>query len=642
MRNRLCGIFLISAIFLGMVIPARAQTSPGASLSQVDIQNFPLVEAFLVVKDEGGRFVHALDPNNLTILENGKTIPARQLDEITPGVQFVAAINPGPSFALRNSRGVTRAGIIQQILQNWANNRLGSNLDDLSLVITNRPETTHVKDPIQWLKDLALDELDLRQAVPSLDTLMRAVDIAADSTPRPGMGQAVLFITPPLENQTEVATQSLVARAQEQGVSIFIGIVPAPGAFFPNSEKQFQQIAQATGGQIFVVTDEQPALDLETLLSSFRSVYRVTYDSQIRASGSHQLAVDLQLPSGPLTTPIEFFDLKLLPPEPAFVSPPLEIDRSAPLTEEGAIDESVLPADYLPTEQEIQILVAFPDERIRPLTRTSLIVDGVLVQENRQPPYDRFSWYLKDFQVSGAHTLRVEAEDNLGLVGTSIERLVQVTIQTPETNPWAWVFQNAPVLSLLGALVAGSILLLVLLLGGRLRPQIPGRARAARRKADPVTQPVPVKSEAPSKRLAGWANQIHWPQRHIPPKAIAFLSRISEADSQETTTPIPVTADEITLGSDPNRATLVLKDPSVEGLHARLVRKPDETYRLIDEGSIAGTWINYSPVSREGATLENGDLVHIGRVGFRFTSRQPGQVRKAVITLTGPEQKKEP
>ncbi len=625
-----------------MVIPARAQTSPSASLSRVDIENFPLIEAFLVVKDEAGRFLNVLDPNNLTILENGKAIPAHHLEKITPGVQFVAAINPGPTFALRNSQGVTRAGIIQQILQNWASSRQGSNLDDLSLVVTNRPETTHVKDPIQWLKDLALDELNLRQAEPSLDTLVRAVDIAADSPPRPGMGQAVLFITPPLENQTEVATQSLVARAQEQGVSIFIGIVPSPGAFYPNSEKQFQQIAQATGGQVFVITDDQPNLDLETLLSPFRSVYRLTYESQIRASGSHQLALDLQLPSGTLTTPIEVFDLKLLPPEPAFVSPPLEIDRSAPLTEEGTIDENVLPADYLPTVQEIQILVAFPDERSRPLIRTSLIVDGILVQENRQPPYDRFTWYLQDFKVSGAHTLRVEAEDSLGLVGTSIERLVQVTILVPEPNPWAWVFQNAPALSLLGALVAGSVLLLVLLLGGRLQPKTLGQGHAARRKADPVTQPVPVKSDATSKRRAGWTNPIHWPQRHMPPKAVAFLSRISEADSQETTTPIPITADEITLGSDPNRATLVLKDPSVEGLHARLVRRPDETYRLIDEGSIAGTWINYSPVSREGATLENGDLVHIGRVGFRFTNRQPGQVRKAVITLTGPEQKKEP
>ena len=53
----------------------------------------------------------------------------------------------------------------------------------------------------------------------------------------------------------------------------------------------------------------------------------------------------------------------------------------------------------------------------------------------------------------------------------------------------------------------------------------------------------------------------------------------------------------------------------------------------MDEGSIAGTWINYTPVSRNGADLEHGDIIHIGRTGFRFTIRQPKTVRRPVITL---------
>jgi len=53
----------------------------------------------------------------------------------------------------------------------------------------------------------------------------------------------------------------------------------------------------------------------------------------------------------------------------------------------------------------------------------------------------------------------------------------------------------------------------------------------------------------------------------------------------------------------------------------------------MDEGSIAGTWVNYTPVSRNGADLEHGDMIHIGRTGFRFTIRQPKTVRRPVITL---------
>ncbi len=105
---------------------------------------------------------------------------------------------------------------------------------------------------------------------------------------------------------------------------------------------------------------------------------------------------------------------------------------------------------------------------------------------------------------------------------------------------------------------------------------------------------------------------------------------------------VPITTTETTLGSDPNLATLVLDDPTVEGLHSRLIQGENGSFRLTDEGSIAGTWINYSPVSREGAALEHGDLVHIGRVGFRFSLRQPGIGRKPVVKHIEDQEKPEP
>jgi hypothetical protein len=151
-----------------------------------------------------------------------------------------------------------------------------------------------------------------------------------------------------------------------------------------------------------------------------------------------------------------------------------------------------------------------------------------------------------------------------------------------------------------------------------------------------VTQPVPIKVEAPVKKHSGWAGRIHWPQRNIQPKADAFLSRITESDGDIDATPIPLMTDEITLGSEPSQSTLVLNDTSIEPLHARILRQEDGVYRLNDEGSIAGTWINYTPISREGTALEHGDLIHIGRIGFRFTLRQGGPARKAVAAPVNP------
>jgi hypothetical protein len=638
MCNRCCGIILLLTTLFLLAGPARAQTSTSATLSQPDTQAFPSMRAYLDIKDELGRFIHGLDTAALNVLEDGSTLPVNEIQELRPGVQFVVALNPGPPFALRNSQGASRSNLIQRTLEDWAKSRQGSTLDDLSLLITNSVEATHSRDPSKWLDALKLDQIDARQATPSLDTLSRAIEIAADPTQRPGMGRAVLFITTPTEDQSDVAIQDLIARAKEQGIKIYIWMVPVPGAYYPNAEKQFQEVVSQTGGQLFTYKDEQPTLDLEGILESLRSIYRISYDSQIRTSGSHQLAMDIQTPSGAITTPIQTFELDVQAPEPAFVSPPLNILRKAPVGEDGKVNENASPSEYIPGQQEIQVLVGFPDERIRPLVRTSLYVDGILVQENRQPPFDRFTWNLKDYTTSGTHMIRAEAEDDLGMVGASIERLVQLTVEQPARSAWSWVFRYAPALSILGAVVAGSILLLVLLLGGRLRPRIPGKSKPSRRRSDPVTQPVPVKSEASAKRLSGWVNRIHWPQRNIPPTAYAFLSRITDIDSQATATPIPLVAEEITLGSDPNLSTLVLIDPSIEGLHARILHQEDGAFRLIDEGSTAGTWINYTPISREGATLEHGDLVHIGRLGFRFTTRRPGQARKAVATPVEPPQ----
>ena len=81
---------------------------------------------------------------------------------------------------------------------------------------------------------------------------------------------------------------------------------------------------------------------------------------------------------------------------------------------------------------------------------------------------------------------------------------------------------------------------------------------------------------------------------------------------------IPLTGVEFIFGSDPSMTSSPLLDPSVAGIHARLTRQAAGDYLIRDQGSIAGTWINYELVSDEGHLLKHGDLIHIGRQNFRF------------------------
>jgi predicted component of type VI protein secretion system len=122
-------------------------------------------------------------------------------------------------------------------------------------------------------------------------------------------------------------------------------------------------------------------------------------------------------------------------------------------------------------------------------------------------------------------------------------------------------------------------------------------------------------------------------QRPAAPQTEAYLNPTA-TPNQTTLPPIPIPLEGFTIGSDPALSGLVLDDASVEKLHARLARQEDGSYRLADAGSVAGVWVNYTPVSQSGARLEHGDLVHIGRIGFRFTLRQPGATRKPVVITT--------
>jgi predicted component of type VI protein secretion system len=54
----------------------------------------------------------------------------------------------------------------------------------------------------------------------------------------------------------------------------------------------------------------------------------------------------------------------------------------------------------------------------------------------------------------------------------------------------------------------------------------------------------------------------------------------------------------------------------------------EQTFRLLDEGTIAGTWLNFEMLPPDGALLQDGDVIHIGRVGFRFQIHKPKSVEK--------------
>ncbi|MEM7118575.1 MAG: FHA domain-containing protein [Chloroflexota bacterium] len=137
-----------------------------------------------------------------------------------------------------------------------------------------------------------------------------------------------------------------------------------------------------------------------------------------------------------------------------------------------------------------------------------------------------------------------------------------------------------------------------------------------RRASQPHVQIEDDPSLAPSSPVADPASA---PEPSTFPHAIARLEIV------ESTTPMPVefplTAATVRIGRSPMQTDIAFEqDITVSRLHATLALEGNE-YRIYDQGSTSGTWVNEQRVSEYGTQLVDGDDVHLGAVHLRY--RQP-------------------
>lgn len=628
-------IILALICSLLLTTSSAAQEANRAELTPPDISSFPLVSCYLDVYDAQGNFIYGLEPGDISILENGRELPVVDLRQLRPGVQFVVAINPGMSFAIRDVQGNSRFDYLAAALDAWAEARQGSTLDDVSFLGKGAAEATHLKEIQVWRSNLRRYQAEAAEESGGLEVLAGAMEIAAEPTSRPEMGRAVLYVTSLPEQEDSLALESIAARANQRGVRLFVWLVTSTDLYSSPAAQHLESLAARTGGKFFTYSGVESIPDVEDYLEPLRNTYFLAHESRLRASGTYKLAAIVKRQGFETTSAEQEFEIDISPPNVAFISAPLEIKRKAPLEGDNS---KITPEDYHPKIQDLELLIEFPDRRVRALERTTLYVDGIVASQNTAPPFDRLSWDLRDYQETAPHTIKVEAVDELGFRTSSMEWTVLVILEHPELNSITAITRNSTLLVTASVVLAGSVLFLVLIMAGRVRPGFLKLSRNNRRRTDPVTQPVKVKSEPARQRLPGWMNRLHWPQRRLTPHAIAYLYLLSESEQAKTAPPISITGGELTFGRDATQATQILDDPSVEELHARLRLSEDGTFRLNDEGSVAGTWVNYSPVSTEGAHLEHGDLIHIGRLGFRFVMRNPERTRKPSIIPEEPQQ----
>jgi hypothetical protein len=604
-------ILLGLLLFAGQGYFAHAQGEAEAGLFLVDAQAFPTVSALLDVFDEREQPISGLKPEDVTVLEDGQPFPVTELVETTPPAQIVVAINPGPAFDVRDGQGIQRIQRVREVLSGWAGAQPTDDPDDLSLVSIAGPIITHAK-PDAWAISLNAFQPDFRSTTPNLQLLSIALNTVNEGTPLPGMKRAVLLITPHMDDANiDLSLNDVSEQAIASNVRIFVWFVDSDLYFGTPSATAFKALALQTGGDYFAFSGKEVLPDPETYFSPLRHLYSLSYDSKLTSSGEHTLAVEVVTASGTIASEDRSFNLEVSPPNPILVMPPAQILRHPP--EEDPYNTKIL----VPEEQELEIIVEFPDKHTRPLVRTTLYVDGQPAAQNEAEPFDTFVWDLSGYTESGEHTLVVEAVDSLGMSRASISVPVTITVVHPPTGMQAVLARYRTYIALIAIVVAGGILLLVLL-SGRLRFRSRRERRADRKRfTDPVTQPVNIQQAEPVKKKQ--VTRAPWTRMEKVPDAPAYLTRLRIDGEPMTGNPIPLVEQEITFGTDPVQATYVLDHPSIGALHARLKRTEGGDFLLLDHHSVAGTWVNYDPVPKTGRILRHGDMVHFGQLMYRFS-----------------------
>ena len=610
-----------------LIVPgafAHAQTAAYAEVTAINAQNFPQVSALVDVYDANGEFVSGLQPADLKVYEDGQQRTATSITESASSVQAVVAINPGPALAVRDKNGKPRFDGVVATLNAWANSLPAESKDDFSLVSLSGSLIDHAA-PKDWLVSLNSFKPDFRNTTPNLQTLSIAMDSVNTPTAQPGMKRAVLFVTSHMDDPNiDNTIAPLIQKAVNSKIRVFVWFVDVETYGVSASANAFKSLAQQTNGSFFLFSGKETFPDLNLYVAPLRHIYTITYTSALTTAGDHKLGLYIDTSLGTIPALDKTFSVDIQPPNAFFVSPPLQITRQPPA--EDPYNSDVLN----PTRQELEIIVEFPDGHKRALKRATLYVDGQVVQENTTAPFEKFVWDLSAYNQSGQHAIVVEVEDVLGLKKSSMNISVTFTVIQPPKGIQAILARYRSYV-ILGAIGLAGIALLVILLRGRgsRGSSTIDRIETRKRFDDPLTQPVAALTDSSatkkSKTLPRKALSPSWAQTKPArvQEASAYLIRLTNGGEPASVAPIPVLEKDMTFGTDPVQSVRVLDDPSISPLHARIKQIADGVFMLYDHGSVAGTWVNFEPVSREGRRLAHGDRIHFGQLVYRFDLNQP-------------------
>jgi hypothetical protein len=601
---------LLSAPHIAAQTVAREEL--GVRVTAVDATGFPTVRVRVLTTGPGSAPV--ADTSRLLLRENGVPIPEATVGSAPVGVDLVLVIDANVDFLQTDEPGgATRRDKVAESITRLATTSMNADgLDRVSVIVPDaaRLEPTFLtQDATQ--PDEVTAAVAAYDAAPPADQPLRATPLQAMLTAAidhlaarqaDGRFGAVLLYTDGARLDRQLDAPALAAAAQTAGVPVFAAILGA--AVSQEEQANVDALTEPTNGQSIHMPTAADADPLYALFAAQGTQIEMVYQSALRQNGPQQVAVNL----GNVRDAAEF--------ELALAGPTVTLDAPTNVRRAGSAVDTPLPL-LQPAVLPLTAVVAWPEGQSRQLTEIVFLVDGVPQPQAAPPTADAAGriplvWDISE-REAGMYRLSVEVVDELAFSAAAAP--LDVTIEvvrpspptpTPAPTPTP-VVETAP-----GPTRLLLPLLLLALAGGALLWGV----RRARR--GPAAPPAPSVAPPPPPPPEGHVAVLEW-------------AAPGEAGGET----IELLADNVTLGREPGTVDIVLDDPAVSRLHARIRRDATGVYWLYDEGSAAGTFLNHEQLGLAPRPLQHGDLVQLGRLTLRFRLELAGWAGRAASRATG-------
>jgi len=586
-------LFLLSLLCLGAPLHAQDDTPvERLVITGTSAESLPAIEVRLYGRDEQG---NPLDFSRETLEIQHNNGPVGPINYQGPHRTGTLTI-----FLIDIPTGVQgQLPALQEAINQYASpGNMMEQVDYTAVYQVGATEAREILPPTNFhnsVRNLFADPLSPETGLTALhDSTLNLLERAASLSPNPDMPIHLVLMTDGTDAVSAASGDAVRQRAAELGIPIHTIWLENSDLSNPALGQDYLAgLAAGTGGVAVQLNNTADLPLIWNRIAGFRDQARIRYQTSNLSGGTFPIKVSLK--DRPWITAESEVTIPYNIPSVVIDLAPESRALSLPNLED-------------PVRLRLKTEVSWLDGQERTIEAAQLIING-----DTTTPYEIPVESLNEFVADvnnltyGNNTVEVVVLDDQGMRATSPTVILSVSEGRRDVpsdldggNQFASFVVRLFIFLLVLALIGGGLYFLwqrgvFAGLGGKREG---GGRRRARRRAGPTTTITDA------------------PPISQPTAVLGYLDVLESVSRMQT--PIPLQGTYIRIGRSPAQCEIAFEnDITMSRLHANLQRE-GSSYRLFDENSTSGTFVNERQAPDYGILLEDGDEIHLGAVHMRF------------------------